>query len=1073
MFRESLILCLTVTALGLYAMKAVNGGVALLASPSKCTLLIALVGVATMMAWCTAAKGPTARAEGEVGAGGQSMALSREQRAALTDPNLLANSSFEKLLPGMRPEYPDGWCEERWTAQDRFEVVTDPAAAHCGRRYLRVYAPAEEGIRVHNLPKKSIELTPGTTYVISLWARTAPGTEATLEVEPGGGRAELATEWTEHSFTYQHPADAEPTLGMFLDVSGGPADIDDVSMIPEGQEPLVFPELLADRSELTQVPVDPAWRVREHEPRWQERVPVVISEVMGREATDVLVELPLREMFPGFTWNYISPERLRIVDAAQPHGGREVPWALVQQHDYNLDRVKTPTLLDRLAFLVSCAPRSTTTYFVYLASREPSRDEITLAEELPAALARPSPYPYELDINVGEPQERIQISCTVKGDLLQAQVQVWTAAQVTARLGVPDGSTTLRLPLAPVAGQPGLWTTPRNFKIPPKSGVWQLAVKLRDVNGRTDTAQTTFVCDATLWAATNAEMICRWDAPRHSAGEAQIAAARNEREAFQVVIDTAEQLRDVKFFATDLVHAEGQATIPAEQVVIERVQEVYLSRPLVGSDGYIGGYGYRPYPRRGGWYPDAILPWRQCDIPAGGRQVAWVTVTVPRDAAPGEYRGGIVAQCRGRELRLPVELKVFDFALPDKLSLTPLLGADLWARSRRDKAKWFNGDEQRYTPQDRGAVMAVMRFMAQFGATPFYYSQARSPYPAPWRYHPGTKTATFDFTEFDQNAELLLDELGASFLFLTPEFRTGWTSEGYIRDGGGDWETQHSARNNTALALDMRRAWAAAMGAHLQEKGWIDRAHIYLSDEPYGPALAVTAQVAQAIKEGCPELRTFVAGSASGEWHDYFQFVDAFSGQISAENWTRFQAQGTQNWGVYNRPWMIGYPLAISRAIGLDSWLHGYSVYFHYAVLIWGHNRWLNPKHFSGQAPFVTGMEPEGLGYAVYVWPDDEPLPPGESRPFAASLRLAAMRESAEDYEYLKMLSAAAAEGGEESAAGGRYRALCRRLESLLNEYNLGGDVHGSETHGILVVPPDELYLLHRELGEAVAAVQR
>ena len=34
----------------------------------------------------------------------------------------------------------------------------------------------------------------------------------------------------------------------------------------------------------------------------------------------------------------LSPERLKIVDATQPRGGREVPWALVQQHDYNLDR---------------------------------------------------------------------------------------------------------------------------------------------------------------------------------------------------------------------------------------------------------------------------------------------------------------------------------------------------------------------------------------------------------------------------------------------------------------------------------------------------------------------------------------------------------------------------------------------------------------------------------------------------------------------------------------------------------------------------------------------------------------
>jgi len=1052
--------------------KDMNGAVTLLAGHSKCTLVIALVGVAAMIAWCTGARGPAARAAGEVGAGGQPLDLTREQRAALTDPNLLANASFEKLLPAVRPEYPDGWCEERGTPQDRFELVTDPGAAHRGRRYLRVYAPGEVSIRIHNVPEKAIELVPGATYVIRLWARTTPGTEAMLAVQPGEGQAQLTAEWAEHRFTYQHPADAQPKLGMFLEVTGGPVDVDDVSMTPEGQEPLVFPELLADRTELTQMPVSPDWRVGEAEPLWQERVPVVVSEVMGHEATDVLVELELREVLPGVTWNYISPERLKVVDASGAEGGEEVPWALVEQQWYNLSRVKPPTLLDRLVFRVSCPPRSTKTYFVYLASRKPIRHEITLAEELPQSISQPSSYPYELDIDVGEPQKRVEVACTVKGNVLQAQVRAWPARSGRVRLHPPDGEKTLPVPLLPASGQPGLWTTPPNLKLPRKPGVWQLTVQLRENSGHTERAQATFLYGAALWAATNGEMICRWDPPRYGADRAQIAAARNEREAFQVVIDTTEGLRDVVVSATDLAHTQGQATIPAQQVAVERVQEVYLSRPLVGTKGYIGGYGYRPYPHRGGWYPDAILPWRKCDIPAGGRKVAWVTVKVPKDAPAGEYRGALIAECSGRELRLPIELKVFDFSLPDKLSFTPLLGADLWGRSGRDKANWFGGDEQRYTPQDREAVMGVVSFMAQYGATPFYYYQTKSPYPAPWRYHPETKTATFDFAEFDKNAELLLEQLGASFLFLTPEFRTGWASEGYIRDGGGDWETQHSARNNTPLALDMRRAWAAAMGAHLQEKGWIDQAYIYLSDEPYGPALPVTAQVAQAIKEGCPELRTFVAGSAIGEWHDYFQFVDAFSGQISPENWARFQVQGTQNWGVYNRPWLIGYPLSISRAIGLDSWLQGYSVYFHYAVLIWGHNRWLNPKHFFGGAPFVTGTEPEGLGYAVYVWPDDEPLPPGESRSFAASLRLAAMRESAEDYEYLKMLSEAAAEAGEESLAYHRYDALRARLESLLKQYNLGGDVHGSATHGILVVPPDELYALHRELGEAVEAAQ-
>ena len=39
-----------------------------------------------------------------------------------------------------------------------------------------------------------------------------------------------------------------------------------------------------------------------------------------------------------------------------------------------------------------------------------------------------------------------------------------------------------------------------------------------------------------------------------------------------------------------------------------------------------------------------------------------------------------------------------------------------------------------------------------------YYSSWSSVYPAPWRYHSSDKKARFDFTMFDHNLQILLDE---------------------------------------------------------------------------------------------------------------------------------------------------------------------------------------------------------------------------------------------------------------------------------------------------------------------------
>ncbi|HOX04872.1 MAG TPA: hypothetical protein PK280_00610 [Planctomycetota bacterium] len=52
-------------------------------------------------------------------------------------------------------------------------------------------------------------------------------------------------------------------------------------------------------------------------------------------------------------------------------------------------------------------------------------------------------------------------------------------------------------------------------------------------------------------------------------------------------------------------------------------------------------------------------------VPAGSCQPVWVTVAVPRDAAPGEYSGALALKAGAEEVRVPLRLQVMDWTLPE------------------------------------------------------------------------------------------------------------------------------------------------------------------------------------------------------------------------------------------------------------------------------------------------------------------------------------------------------------------------------------------------------------------------
>lgn len=155
-----------------------------------------------------------------------------------------------------------------------------------------------------------------------------------------------------------------------------------------------------------------------------------------------------------------------------------------------------------------------------------------------------------------------------------------------------------------------------------------------------------------------------------------IAAARNEYEGFQIMVSAGgESMADVSVSVSPLRNEQGDV-INGVKVFRERYVSVTTPSP------------YSPYKPQS--WPDILLPaeetsglkipaWRAFpqNLTAGENLPVWVDVYVPADAKPGEYTGTVSVTATGHEaLILPVKLKVWDFALPERSPLRTVFGTN-------------------------------------------------------------------------------------------------------------------------------------------------------------------------------------------------------------------------------------------------------------------------------------------------------------------------------------------------------------------------------------------------------------
>ena len=112
--------------------------------------------------------------------------------------------------------------------------------------------------------------------------------------------------------------------------------------------------------------------------------------------------------------------------------------------------------------------------------------------------------------------------------------------------------------------------------------------------------------------------------------KAEVAAARNEYESIQVVIEAPWRPVAVNEVRFSELRGPGGAVIPSEALKWERVEYVETTVP----PAYFAERGL-------GWYPDPLMPAGKFTVEKLSRTPVWITLKTPKQCPAGRYIGTI------------------------------------------------------------------------------------------------------------------------------------------------------------------------------------------------------------------------------------------------------------------------------------------------------------------------------------------------------------------------------------------------------------------------------------------------
>ncbi len=459
--------------------------------------------------------------------------------------------------------------------------------------------------------------------------------------------------------------------------------------------------------------------------------------------------------------------------------------------------------------------------------------------------------------------------------------------------------------------------------------------------------------------------------------EINVFGLRNETISAQCVVRAGQDLSGLTVTLQPLKQDGSTAQIPVENLSWNFVTGILV---LTNTPKLRAADLTRPAPAR---FPDCLAEERQCDVTNGALKAIYLTLRIPADAEPGEYRGNLTAHSGESAVALPVTLTVYSLTIPDQRHV---LVAE-WFSTRQFKK--FHGVEDAQSDRYWQILRMYAKNMVEHRQNTFLVSLGliKSMVDDDGKYH-------FDFSEFDRFAQVfwdtgLMDALETGFV--AQHIPGGWSSpEISIRKSYTVYE-QVGGKAKKVGGEEYLSKFLPAFVAHLREKQWLDKTLFHICDEPANHNVASWQKASDFVHSHAPELRRIDAIETPhcldrlevwvpkldhlSTWQDAFE--DA-------------QRRGNEMWfytvGIYQGGSLmnktVDVPLIETRLMHWLNYRYDLKGYLHWGLNAWTDDPWNAPgKH-------------RGDGWHVYPTRDG----------LLDSLRWEQMRNGLQDYECLWLL---------------------------------------------------------------------
>ena len=502
-----------------------------------------------------------------------------------------------------------------------------------------------------------------------------------------------------------------------------------------------------------------------------------------------------------------------------------------------------------------------------------------------------------------------------------------------------------------------------------------------------------------IWQTSSANKLSRYCVtPTKRAEAINVACAVNERESVQIAFKKARKA-NVKFEISDLKEKSSGIVISAKNIETHLLDYVKVSVPT-DALGLVDDY------------PDPI-PQINSEFKLQARKVQpiWLRFFVPKGSKSGYYEGTLTISCDDEVSKIPINLRVFNFELPDKPTVRSAFSA-----SGNSISRYYKDSEQVRPRLEREVRMKLSKARI----SPYNNHIARPD--AKLVYPDGDKTKTpkvvFDWAEFDKNVQREISENNVNTMLIS------------IRGiGGGNFHSRYLGRIFEIKDGDERYPTVLAdylgqLDKHIVEKGWQDLFYAYPFDEPEKRDYPFVINELKKIKQHAPNIKTMLTEEPSPELFGVVDIWCPVTRMYNENDCHSRQKAGEEIWWYICTQPRAPYAGEFIDHAGIDLrvWLWQTYKYGVDGILIWDttyvhsptaypdslQNPYEDPMSWATGYSLIKGTRNDwGNGDGRFIYPPYSTKDGSRaeySDKIVGSMRLDILRDGIEDVEYFTLL---------------------------------------------------------------------